>query len=637
MVIHFEVGSELLNKYRIEQPIGRGGFGAVYKAVDLLLKRPVAIKVLIHGQTTFDKHYGEGSFEEYLDRFRREAEISSYFTGNPNVITVYSLERDEDQNYYLVLEYLDGGSLNELIKSHGPLPLEQVCNITLDLCHALADIHNHPADIVHRDIKPNNVLLRSNGKAVLADFGVAQIGSESHRTVLKDQRHPGSPPYKSPEQRNSYDYLTPASDLYGLGLIVYEMLTAKMYAKQRILPPSQLNPAVPEWLDNLVIKLLQNEVDHRYRQAEEVSAEIKENIKSIEKNNGLPKAQHANQGKTGESGKPEQQGVIKSARNDDLTTKRGQALLPVQQSLESLLAQFELNRAGTDLDHQIQLGEQIFSLQHRKPEFISELAELYGKRCQLRVSRGENEQAISDISRALELASDQAVYYWLRSRLYSQKGDNERALQDIERSIRLDSEKLDYFFWRGRYYLNAGNYESAISNFDHVIKSDPQVAENYYWRAMCYYAWKDYHKAIADLGRALQRDPANPEYFYQRGLSYFARGSYFYNNEDLVASKNDFETAVRLVPDKVQYLYYLALVLIKTKSFDKALDTINYALELEPGRADLYYWRGYVYKIKNNPRAALTAFQVSADLGNTQAKTELANLQQSSRKKVSRP
>lgn len=273
MNTQLEAGTILLNKYRVEAPIGQGGFGVVYRATDILLKRTLAIKTLVHDKTDPTQSTDEAVFAEFLDRFRREAEVSSYFTANPNIITVYGLEQDRRQNYYLLLEYLDGGSLDNIIHEQGHLSVEQTCAIALDLCHALIDIHNHPADIVHRDIKPSNVLLRAKGMAVLADFGIAQVGHDSHRTIMGDvtqpMRHPGSGPYRSPEQADRYDYLTPASDLYSLGLVIYEMLTGRMYAKLPKMPPSQVNREIPPWLDRVIAKLLQKRVEDRYHQAEE--------------------------------------------------------------------------------------------------------------------------------------------------------------------------------------------------------------------------------------------------------------------------------------------------------------------------------------------------------------------------------
>jgi eukaryotic-like serine/threonine-protein kinase len=272
----FEPGALLLNKYRLENLVGRGGFGAVYKATDLRLKRTVAIKSLLYGETSLDDRYGIGTFRELVRRFEAEAEISGYFTHSPHIITVHALEQDGDGNFYLVMEFFGGGSLGELIKQYAPKPLDMatVYRVGIDICHALEEIHNHPADIVHRDLKPANVLLRGNGHAVVADFGVAQIGRDSHRTILGVAHHPGSPPYKSPEQENTYSYLTPASDLYTVGLILYEMATGRLFKKTRVLPPSRLNPAISSALDKIIVRALQPEIGDRYLQAADMRDDL---------------------------------------------------------------------------------------------------------------------------------------------------------------------------------------------------------------------------------------------------------------------------------------------------------------------------------------------------------------------------
>ncbi|NWJ46893.1 MAG: SUMF1/EgtB/PvdO family nonheme iron enzyme [Chloroflexi bacterium] len=277
-------GTVILNKYRVEQEIGRGGFGLVWKATDLALGRPVALKTLLFGETSMDNQYGSGAFDHYLERFKREAKVSGFFTANPNLITVYSLEKDEAGDYFLALEYIEGGSLDDLLQREGRLSVERACAITLELCNALADVHNHPADIVHRDIKPNNILLRVKGQAVLADFGIAQLGHESKLTIVGERhRHPGTPPYMSPEQKESRDYLTPASDLYSLGAVLYEMLTGRLFAKFRRLPPSLENPAISVWLDKAVGKLLEKDPELRYSQAEEVIKDLRVGLGSAPK------------------------------------------------------------------------------------------------------------------------------------------------------------------------------------------------------------------------------------------------------------------------------------------------------------------------------------------------------------------
>ncbi|NWJ47533.1 MAG: serine/threonine protein kinase [Chloroflexi bacterium] len=282
-----KLGSTILNKYLIDSIIGTGGFGAVYKAYDLKLKRWAAIKTLLYTQSRLDNRYGVGAFEEFLSRFQREATVSSYFTQNPNIITVYGLEEDEDGDYYLILEFVEGGSLTDYIRNNKKLTIEETCAVTLDLSRALVDIHNHPADIVHRDLKPSNILLRKNGQALIADFGIAQVGHESQRTTI-GARHPGSLPYMSPEQAKEYSYLSPTSDLYSLGLIIYEMLTGMLYAKYKRMPPSSVNPEVPAWLDDLVTRLLSILPEERLQKAEEISHLLLENIPELEKFRIIP-------------------------------------------------------------------------------------------------------------------------------------------------------------------------------------------------------------------------------------------------------------------------------------------------------------------------------------------------------------
>lgn len=277
-------GTIIAGKYRLEREIGKGGLGSVYQATDLRLKRPVALKTLLYDRASFDQKPGAGAdFELYLSRFEQEAAISSYFTANPNIITVHGLEQNSEDNFYLVMEYLEGGSLADLIKREGGLPVEKACQIALDICHALSEIHRHGADIVHRDLKPTNILLRANGQAVVADFGVAQVGHESRRVVGNGQlpRHPGSQPYMSPEQRASGDYLTPASDLYAVGLLLYEMITGRIFAKVKRQPLSLEageGAQVPGWLDALVAALLEEQVEKRPQLAEEVAVRLREGM-----------------------------------------------------------------------------------------------------------------------------------------------------------------------------------------------------------------------------------------------------------------------------------------------------------------------------------------------------------------------
>jgi hypothetical protein len=308
-------GAILADKYRVISVIGEGGFGQVYLGYDQGMERYVAIKELLQDATTPEE------WAAYQARFRKEARTVSQFS-HPHVVSAYALETDALDNMYLILEYVDGGSLEEVLagkidlapppppatEDGGPLdelsaeeqfedasaPADRhpppmtpepvgappsgprtldvawAIDIGIDLCHAIEAIYRR--DIVHRDIKPSNILLTREGKAKLTDFGVAQVGHETRRTQ-EAVGHPGTPAYKSPEQSTSTGYVDQRSDIYALGLVLYEMLTGRLYVRNRI-PPRAYNPDVPHALNAVVIKALQEAPIARYQTAEALRQDL---------------------------------------------------------------------------------------------------------------------------------------------------------------------------------------------------------------------------------------------------------------------------------------------------------------------------------------------------------------------------
>ncbi len=250
-------GDLLIGQYRIESVIGHGGFGQVYLAYDEAMDRYVAIKELL-GRTA---ESSPEQWDEYRRRFAKEAQAISHIA-HPNIVSAYGLEQDAQGSLYLVSEYVEGGSLRELLEG-GPLDTEHAVSIGIDIAQAIEEIYRH--DIVHRDIKPSNILLKQDGHAKLTDFGVAQMGRETLRTQEASE-HPGTPAYKSPEQATTTGYLDQRSDLYALGLVLYEMLTGTLYVRNRV-PPHRLNPRVPLALSRVVLKTLEEDPARRYQTA----------------------------------------------------------------------------------------------------------------------------------------------------------------------------------------------------------------------------------------------------------------------------------------------------------------------------------------------------------------------------------
>jgi hypothetical protein len=229
------------------------------------MDRYVAIKELLHGAARLSPE----EWQDYQVRFKKEVHTVSQFS-HPNVVSAYALESDAEDNIYLILEYVDGGSLKHLLEAHAPLDVDRAIGIAIDLCNAVEAIYRQ--DIVHRDIKPGNILVTRDGTAKLTDFGVAQVGHETRRTQ-EAIGHPGTPAYKSPEQATSTGYLDQRSDLYSLGLVLYEMLTGQLYVRNRV-PPSHYNGDVPSALSAIVMKALDENPADRYQSAPELRRDL---------------------------------------------------------------------------------------------------------------------------------------------------------------------------------------------------------------------------------------------------------------------------------------------------------------------------------------------------------------------------
>ena len=260
------VGDVLAGKYQILAEIGQGGFGKTFLGYDSGMDRNVAVKELLHDNA----EVAPEDYEDYRRRFRKEAQVVSKFA-HPNVAAAYALESDDKGNLYLVLEYVDGGSLKQLL-DNGPLDPQRTIGIGVELCDAIDAIWK--LDIVHRDIKPSNIMLTKEGQAKLTDFGVAQVGHETRRTQ-EAHGHPGTPAYKSPEQAGSSGYLDQRSDLYALGLVLYEMLTGKLYLRNRV-PPRRLKRKVSRALSSVVMKVLEADPAQRYQSAQDMRSALQE-------------------------------------------------------------------------------------------------------------------------------------------------------------------------------------------------------------------------------------------------------------------------------------------------------------------------------------------------------------------------
>ena len=266
-------GEVVAGRYELEELVGSGGMSSVYRALDRLLERNVALKIL-------HPHYGDDA--EYVERFRREARAVAQLS-HPNIVTV--IDRGEaDGQQFIVFEYIDGESLKQLVDRNGPLPARRAIELALQVADALAFAHQ--AGLVHRDVKPQNVLVTEDGEAKVTDFGIARSLDVEHG-VTQTGTVLGTSNYLSPEQARGQT-ITPATDVYSLGVVLFELLTGEVpfpgdnfvaVAMKHINePPPPLlerRPDVPVRLVHAIERALAKDPADRFPTMEAFAAELR--------------------------------------------------------------------------------------------------------------------------------------------------------------------------------------------------------------------------------------------------------------------------------------------------------------------------------------------------------------------------
>jgi len=265
------VGRVLNNRYQIEQLLGTGGMADVHLATDTLLGRRVAVKIL-HPQYAKDP--------VFIQRFRQEAQAAANLN-QQNIVNVYDWGVDEGLDY-LVMEYVEGSNLKDIILGGGPLLPERAVEIAVAICSALEAAHAN--GIVHRDIKPQNIIVMPDNQIKVMDFGIARAAGGSAMTQTGTIL--GTAQYISPEQAQGRT-ADPRSDLYSLGIVIYEMLTGKVpfdgespvsiaykHVREDPLPPAMMNPDISPELEAVVMKALAKNPENRYQNAQEMQADL---------------------------------------------------------------------------------------------------------------------------------------------------------------------------------------------------------------------------------------------------------------------------------------------------------------------------------------------------------------------------
>ena len=271
-------GKLLGNRYEMIEKVGNGGMATVYKAMDKVLKRNVAVKILRDEFTTD---------EEFIRRFEAEAQSAARLT-HPNIVSIYDVGK-EGNLYYIVMELIQGKTLKEIIiEEKGPLPWKWSVNVAIQIASALEMAHRN--NIIHRDIKPHNIIITEDGIAKVTDFGIAKAVSNS--TITAFGTTIGSVHYFSPEHARG-GFTDAKSDLYSLGVVMYEMVTGRVpfdadtpvsvalkHMQEEPEEPNKVNPHVPMAVNKIIMKALQKDTTLRYQSATEMLMDLRKALKN---------------------------------------------------------------------------------------------------------------------------------------------------------------------------------------------------------------------------------------------------------------------------------------------------------------------------------------------------------------------
>ncbi|MCF0141612.1 MAG: Stk1 family PASTA domain-containing Ser/Thr kinase, partial [Mogibacterium sp.] len=274
------MASRLLSgRYELVEKIGDGGMAVVYKAKDKLLNRFVAVKIL---RPEFTKD------ATFVENFKRESQAAAGLS-HPNIVSVFDVGREGNINY-IVMELIEGRTLNEIIAEEAPMDYRKVIEITKQVAAALRVAHKNK--IIHRDVKPHNIMVTNDGVIKLADFGIAKAVNDA--TLSTGSKIIGSVHYFSPEQARG-NYVDERSDLYSLGIVMYEMLTGQVpfdgenpvtialkHINEEAVPPREIVPGIPPALERAVLKATNKFQTNRYKSAEELIEDL-DNIEFVTK------------------------------------------------------------------------------------------------------------------------------------------------------------------------------------------------------------------------------------------------------------------------------------------------------------------------------------------------------------------
>jgi Tfp pilus assembly protein PilF len=535
--------------YRLTRLLGQGGFGDVYMGEHVYNHTSAAVKVL-KTQLTPDK------LKDFIN------EVRTIRLRHPNIVPILDFGIGEEELPFLVMEYAPNGTLLHRHPRGTRLPPATIIIYIEQLFAALQ--YAHDQRLIHRDVKPENMLFGPNNEIWLSDFGLAAVAHSTHS--MRTQDAIGTWTYMAPEQIQKKP--RPASDQYALAVVVYEWLCGTppftgdliqlMYQHLHEPPPSlrEHNSTISSAVEQVVLRALEKDPQKRFASVQEFAQALAAAL--------APAPQKTKGQWVGEGVAHHNAGRYKEARaayDCAITLDPNYALAYFNRGIAYNNLK-EYQKAFADFDRAIQLdsndagayiarGNRYRDLKEyqkaladydRAIQLNPKYADAYNNRGNTYHELKEYQKALADYDRAIQLNPKYAIAYSNRGNTYHELKENQKALADYDRAIQIDPNYADAYYNRGNRYRELKEYQKALADYDRAIQLNPNFANAYCNRGVTYFDLKEYQKAIADYDRAIQLDPKDDWAYAHRGQAYFSLKNY-------QRAIQDFDRALELNPN----------------------------------------------------------------------------------------
>ncbi|BBM82844.1 serine/threonine-protein kinase [Candidatus Uabimicrobium amorphum] len=588
-------------RYTIQEELGRGGMGIVYKAFDTHLKRVVALKVILKGE------------ERDVQRFQRES-LAMAKLDHQNIIKLYDFGIDPQP--FFTMEYIEGFTLADLIKEKKVKPLF-LLDLLIKVCNALA--HAHENKILHRDIKPSNIMITKNGEPKIMDFGLAKTFEDSEKTLSKTGDILGSVHYMSPEQLNGKT--TERSDIYSLGATMYEALTYRnvyhgdstpdilfQLLQNDPIPPRRLNPTLSPYFEAICLKCIAKKEHKRYCDFKQLVRELK-NFKA---HKPIIAKKYTSWNTM----------VNFIRRHKIMFSAICFAFVVLVISLCVTL--YALNTSQRSEEQaKVTLNETMKALHYvmvhydylQKDKKLGRLftqifddLEKYGKSqdwsfliAHVMSINGNERKSIEYLNKRIVNYPQDSSAYSTRGNLYQRLGDHKKALSDYNKAILLSSDNYFAYNSRGSCYLASKEYEKALVDFNKAIELNDKFANAYTLRGALYYELTQLRKALADFDKSIYLAPGNSSTYSKRGIVYASLQEY-------EKALKDFDKSTSLNSKDFDSYIRRAGFYTQIGKYKKAIDDYNKADLINPKKPVTYLNRGTAYHEWQKYKKALDDF-----------------------------